>query len=58
MAGVLWLLVILVSIVAVIGGSRSSCTATGNVAATALVSASKIRLAFVLFFSARSATWA
>src|SRR6266436_2125566 len=51
MAGALWLTVILVSIVAVIGGiSLDVHGDQGTMAANALASASKIRLAFVLFF--------
>lgn len=51
MAGALWLTVILVSIVAVIGGiSLDLHGDPGTLAANALASASKIRLAFVLFF--------
>jgi hypothetical protein len=51
MAGALWLTVILVSIVAVIGGiSLDLHGDPGTLAANALASASKIRLAFVIFF--------
>ncbi len=51
MAGALWLTVILVSIVALIGGlSLDVHGDAGTMAANALASASKIRLAFVLFF--------
>src|ERR1700719_4057461 len=51
MAGALWLTVILVSIVALIGGvSLDVHGDPGTMAANALASASKIRLAFVLFF--------
>jgi hypothetical protein len=51
MAGALWLTVILVSIVAVIGGISLDLQGDpGTMAANALASASKIRLAFVLFF--------
>lgn len=50
MAGALWLIVILVSIVAVIGGiSLDVHGDPGTLAATALASASKIRLTFVNF---------
>ena len=51
MAGALWLTVILVSIVAIIGGISLDLDGDpGTVAANALASASKIRLAFILFF--------
>ena len=51
MTGALWLTVILVSIVAVVGGiSLDLHGDPGNLAANALASASRIRLAFVLFF--------
>jgi hypothetical protein len=51
MAGALWLTVILVSIVAIIGGfSLDLHGDPGTMAANALASASRIRLAFVLFF--------
>jgi len=51
MAGALWLTVILVSIVALIGGISLDVPGDpGTMAANALASASKIRLAFVLFF--------
>ena len=51
MAGALWLIVILVSIVAVLGGTSLDVHgAPGTLAANALASASKIRLTFVLFF--------
>jgi Domain of unknown function (DUF4386) len=51
MAGALWLTVILVSIVALIAGiSLDLHGDPGTMAANALASASKIRLAFVLFF--------
>jgi hypothetical protein len=51
MAGALWLTVILVSIVAVIGGTSLDVHGDpGTLAANALASASKIRLAFVIFF--------
>jgi uncharacterized protein DUF4386 len=51
MAGALWLTVIFVSIVALIGGiSLDLHGDPGTRAANALASASKIRLAFVLFF--------
>jgi Domain of unknown function (DUF4386) len=51
MAGALWLTVILVSIVAVLGGTSLEVHGDpGTLAANALASASKIRLTFVLFF--------
>ena len=51
MAGALWLTVILVSIVAVLGGTSLDVHGDpGTLAANALASASKIRLTFVLFF--------
>jgi hypothetical protein len=51
MAGALWLTVILVSIVAVLGGTSLDVHGDpGTLAANALGSASKIRLTFVLFF--------
>jgi len=51
MAGALWLMVILAGIVAVFGGaSLDSSGDSGTLAANALASASKIRLAFVINF--------
>jgi len=51
MAGALWLTVILVSIVAVLGGTSLDVHGDpGTLAANVLASASKIRLTFVLFF--------
>jgi hypothetical protein len=51
MAGALWLIVILVSIAALLGGvSLDVHGDPGTLAANVLASASKIRLAFVLFF--------
>jgi hypothetical protein len=51
MAGALWLIVIVVSIVAVIAGtSLDSSGDRGTLATNALASASRIRLTFVLFF--------
>ncbi len=51
LAGALWLIVILVSIAAVIGGANLDLRGDpGALAAKVLASASKIRLAFVLFF--------
>jgi hypothetical protein len=51
MAGALWLIVILASIAAVIGGTSLDLHGDpGTLAANALASASKIRLTFVLFF--------
>ena len=51
MAGALWLIVILAGIAAVVGGaSLDSSGAPGTLAANALTSASKIRLAFVINF--------
>jgi hypothetical protein len=51
MAGALWLIVILVSIVAVIGGASLDVRGDpGTLAANVLASASKIRLVFVITF--------
>lgn len=51
MAGALWLIVILASIVAVLGGASLDVRGDpGTLAANALASASKIRLAFVINF--------
>jgi len=51
LAGALWLIVILVSIAAVIGGTSLDLHGDpGTLAANALAFASKIRLTFVLFF--------
>ena len=51
MAGALWLIVILVSIVAVIGGASLDMRGDpGTLAANVLASASKIRLTFVILF--------
>src|SRR5216117_1818589 len=50
-AGALWLIVIVTSIAAVVGGtSRALHGDSGTLSANALASASKIRLTFALFF--------
>src|SRR5437016_9880430 len=50
MAGALWLMLILAGIVAVVGGASLDSSDSGTLAANALASASKIRLAFVINF--------